>query len=154
MRTKIVLSLALTLAVTCAAENVNSNKLMLRAEAAKYKSISSEFACAVGWAESELRHYLDNGEVKISGKKAIGLLQVTLYHELPGMDLRIPTDNIKCGLKFLDQRIRARKGNQFLALLDYNWGPSATDQWLEDRRKFPTETIIFIKRVTHYLSLH
>lgn len=154
MRTKLFLSLTLILAVICVAENINSNKLMLRKEAAKYKTISAEFACAVGWAESELRHYLDNGEVRISGKKAIGLLQVTHYHELPGMDLRIPIDNIKCGLRFLDQRIRARKGNQFLALLDYNWGPEATNQWLKDRRKLPDETITFIKRVTHYLSLH
>ncbi len=154
MRTKLFLSVTLILAVICAAENVNSNKLMLRKEAAKYKTISAELACALGWAESELTHYRDNGDVRISGKKAFGLLQVTKYHELPGMDLRIPRDNIKCGLKFLDQRIRKREGNKFLALIDYNWGPGATDQWLDGRRKLPDETIIFIKRVMNYLSLH
>lgn len=105
--------------------------------------------------ESGGRRYDKEGKLLTSSKGAEGEMQVMPYTAKdPGFGVRPARDNSPDELRRVGDEYAAamyrRYGDPKLAMIAYNMGPGATDQWLADGadpRKLPKETQGYIRNV-------
>jgi hypothetical protein len=105
--------------------------------------------------ESGGRRYDKEGKLLTSSKGAEGEMQVMPYTARdPGFGVRPARDNSPDELRRVGDEYAAamyrRYGDPKIAMIAYNMGPGATDQWLADGadpRKLPKETQGYIRNV-------
>lgn len=113
----------------------------------KFKHINYQLALSLAWSESTYIHIDSRGRIYRGEAGEFGVLQVMKVHEKRGRDLTKLEDNIYCGLSFLALRIKQRKGNLFLALLDYNWGPDNVAGFLRGEKRIPATTQVWVSNI-------
>ena len=107
--------------------------------AAQDRSVPSDLALAVARQESRLQHYWQSGphagEVKISPKGAIGIMQVEPYNA-GGRNLYDPKQNIEAGVAYL--ALMFQTFNSWpLAVAAYDAGEGRVSGWLKGINTLP-----------------
>jgi len=117
--------------------------------AAQGRSVPSDLALAVARQESRLQHYWQSGphagEVKISPKGAIGIMQVEPYNA-GGRNLYDPKQNIEAGVAYL--ALMFQTFNSWpLAVAAYDAGEGRVSGWLRGINTLPRETVEYARAV-------
>lgn len=89
----------------------------------------------------------------VSPKGAVGYFQLMpdAAKEM-GVKREDPEGNIRGGVGYLKKQVERFKDER-LALMAYNWGPQATQNWLDsgaDPKRVPAETVEYVRRVLSY----
>ena len=146
-----LIALAGALALAGPAGGVSRWSAEIDAAAARC-GVPGDWIARVMRAESAGRTMLDGQPIR-SAKGAIGLMQLmpatwdALRRDLGlGDDPDLPTDNIVAGACYL-RRMYDRFGYPGL-FGAYNAGPSRYAAWLAGEANLPTETMVYLRRVT------
>jgi Transglycosylase SLT domain/SPOR domain len=113
--------------------------------AAAQNKLPAEFFARLIWLESRLRPEA----VTRSGTRAQGIAQfmpATAAERLL-LDAFDPAQALPKSAEFL-RELRAQFGNLGLAAAAYNAGPQRVQDWLAGKRRLPSETLVYVRRVT------
>lgn len=81
--------------------------------------------------------------------RAVGMFQFipSTAKEYGITDRTDPVQSADAGARYFRDRLAARNGDTALALADYNYGPTRTDEVLAGRGQFPKETIHYVSKI-------